>query len=263
MIIDVPLAEDIESGLFGRVEAGRLARRALQDGSGVESFLARMERVVADAAAARNELVLNYAVVVSAVIDDFRELVSYPQDVVDAGVRGLVRAIDTFDHTRTAAFIDYAGVWVRLFVLHEVVDDIRLEGIHDSLIPVFNELARAHVTIVNSTPSTIVEELAVSPIARGEGVRLLNEIELTYGEVFGASLDDDDDGDDDGDDSSRVVLAEVRHESGDRTKVRFTRALDDVQNDAEYLDLGSSCEAESDIPDDLAEIEQLERELQF
>lgn len=109
------LSAEQEAALAGRIEAGRHAREALADGgSGLSADAsAGLERVVEDGARAGDHLRLANLHLVISMAERFADRGVAFRDLIQEGHRGLVRAVEKYDHSKGYTFETYATWFIR------------------------------------------------------------------------------------------------------------------------------------------------------
>lgn len=117
------LTAESEAGLAARVRAGRRAASQLAEGgAGLASpARAELERAARDDAQAEDQLLEANLYLVVAMAKRFAERGAPFADLVQAGHRGLVRAVEKYDPARGYRFGTYATWWIRKAITRAVV----------------------------------------------------------------------------------------------------------------------------------------------
>ena len=114
------LSADEEVSLTRRVRAGELARTRLAAGNVDE--VAILDKIVRDGSKARAALIeANLRLVVSMAKTMDRSRMPF-EDLIQEGNLGLIRAVETFDHTRGLRFSTYASWWI-WSKMHRAIDE--------------------------------------------------------------------------------------------------------------------------------------------
>ncbi len=107
-----------EQALGMRIDAGRLAASALEEGAGIFDGRARrdFERRVADGKRAESELALHNIRLVVSIATELRQRTTPAlefEDLVQEGYVGLARAVAKWEYARGLKFSTYATWWIR------------------------------------------------------------------------------------------------------------------------------------------------------
>ena len=122
-------AED-EVALARRIEAGAFARERLACGVELRRTQRRgLEHVVREADEAREQMILANTRLVTSIVRSFLPRAGHGMqfdDLQQAGLIGLMRAIDKFDHTLGHKFSTYATWWIKQSIGRAIDDESRV-----------------------------------------------------------------------------------------------------------------------------------------
>ncbi|HVE46558.1 MAG TPA: RNA polymerase sigma factor RpoD [Acidimicrobiales bacterium] len=158
---EVAVAQRIEEGLAAADRLAALEKRHGRRDRIPPKRLAREERLVADGASAKKELInANLRLVVS-IAKRYRNRGMAFLDLIQEGNVGLIRAVEKFDYTRGFKFSTYATWWVRQAITRAIADQARTIRIPVHMVETINKVAQIHRQLLqeNSREPT-VEELS-------------------------------------------------------------------------------------------------------
>ena len=119
------LTAEEEAALFQRIEAGRAAKKRLDENDLLPEERSRLEAIVQDGLAAREHLILaNHGLVVSIALQ-YTGYGLEDDDLVQEGYIGLMNAIERFDYRKEFKFSTYATYWIRQAVLRAIANHSR------------------------------------------------------------------------------------------------------------------------------------------
>jgi len=162
------LTAEQEVELAKRMEAGRKAKKRLQNEDLSPEERERLQEIVRDGEAAQEHLIkANSRLVVSVAKKYVGRGVPF-LDLIQEGNIGLIRAVKKFDYHRGYKFSTYATWWIRQAVTRAIADQGRTIRVPVHMYEQINRLARVSRQLVQElgrdpTVEEIAEELGVSP----------------------------------------------------------------------------------------------------
>lgn len=162
------LDREEEIALARRVDAGKAAAVELEEGGVTAERSAELESIIADADAARQQLVHSNIRLVISIAKKFRGRGLPFLDLIQEGNIGLMTAIEKFDHTLGNRFSTYATWWIRQSVQRGIANQSRLirlpNHIDTQLRKVFRTMAElgAH-TNEPVAVEAVAEQLEMAP----------------------------------------------------------------------------------------------------
>lgn len=151
---------------FGR-SLGRVGRAASQSGLAARAPLERTDeadifrRIRAGDGAAREEMLERNRPLVWALMRQYSHSSIAPDDLVQEGMLGLLRAIDRFDQSKGYKFCTYAVYWIRQGMSRAIVDTGRTIRLPGHVIEKISRINRARTQLESEFGRTpTIDELA-------------------------------------------------------------------------------------------------------
>ena len=117
-------------------------RKVVESGQAAQAELRALPAVVADGAAAKDQLIKANLRLVVSIAGHYNNRGMLYLDLIQEGNMGLIKAADKFDHTKGFKFSTYATWWIRQSITRALADQARTIRIPVHMVETINRLIR-------------------------------------------------------------------------------------------------------------------------